>query len=82
MTGPVKEGWLCVQTMEACGCIPTAATPGLPASNSCTLPLAACCITFVSDGTAACVCQPTTQYSCVRFLAATQGTQVTACPPP
>jgi len=81
MTASVKEGWYCGQVSEACACIPT--TPGLPATNSCTLPLAGCCFTFVLDGSAGCHCEPTTaRFSCVQWLAVAQGTQVTACPPP
>ena len=79
-SGAATDGWFCAQVGEACSCIPTPA--GNPSQNSCTKPQAPCCFTFDYSGQTDCQCQPTSGIACPSWLAATNGTQVSACPPP
>ncbi len=79
-TGPATAGWFCIQAGAACSCIPV--PKGSEAANTCTVPMAPCCFTFVNGAETDCECQPTTSLSCTQWLSAIKGTKVSACPPP
>ena len=77
-TGTVKDGWSCVQQGTACLC--EAAPPGAPA-NTCTLPLADCCVAFLSGTNHQCQCVQTTAVTYCAMYREAGGQRVSACPP-
>ncbi len=79
-TGTISADWFCTQVGAACSCIPR--PENVPATNTCTQPLAPCCFTFVSQEATNCQCQPTNSIACPDWLSAINGTKVNACPPP